>query len=237
MRITRHLMLMMIVVSCTVQPDRQDQNGRILLVNAGEANRGRLASAIKRLSDCEPSVIGINFTFRSGNIESTDTLLSNAIRDAGNVVLVMLPKENDMIIRSDSMFVNSAIAEGLLYYGFDEDGAVTKQMMYISVNDDLLWSFPITLASYYDIEHSDEIMKSVAGNAYYTINQSNDKFEVIEIDTEYECSWIKGKIVLIGYLGPKTEDMFTFYDAKKYNTWILANCVEDIVNRRFERAN
>lgn len=151
---------------CTRQPELA-MNDDIILVNAGHKDRKELSLAIDRLARCNPTIVGINFLFRGRQQMSDDTLLANSIKRAGNIVLASALRDGK-IISSDSLFTTSALAEGLIYYGLD-GGSVSKQMMYISVGVDLVWSFPTTLASYFDFDKSDHIMKSVRGNRFYEI--------------------------------------------------------------------
>lgn len=231
--------LLIIFAGCTNQPEKKTLNSNIILVNAGNSDRVKLSAAIRSINECRPKVVGVNFVFEDGNVMSSDTLLANSLNDAGNVVLVSLMAGDSKIVTSDSLFVKHALAEGLLYYGFDENDNVKKHMLYVSVGDELFWSFPTTLASYYDIEHSDEIMNGAAGNTYYEIAYNGDQaFKILDIDKNMDCSQLQDKIVLVGYLGPETEDMYPVGDGEsKYSTWILANCVENIINRRFVKAD
>lgn len=205
----------------------------IILVNAGHANRTEVSELLNKLTLCNPKIVGMNLVFEGRRDLLSDTLLANSIKKAGNVIMVSLPREKQ-IINSDSLFTQNALAQGLLYYGFTDDSIVSKQMMYISNGDDLMWSFPTTIASYFDIDHSDNIMKSAQGNQFYEIDFSNN-FQTIDITDEFDCSSLAGKIILVGYLGPADEDTYLIPgDEKKYSLWILGNCIRNILDNHFE---
>ena len=220
------ILVLVILTGCRSQPELAIDT-EIILVNAGQADRNEIASAINRLARCQPKVVGINFVFEDKKETSSDLHLAESIKEAGNIVLVSRLKD-EKIISSDSLFTSYALAQGPLYYGLDNDDSIDRQMMYMSVGDDLIWSFPTTLASYFDVDVIDRIMDSGRGNTFYEIDYRND-FKVIDINSDYDCALISGKMVIMGYLGPGDEDLYsTSTGHKKYSTWILANCVRNI---------
>jgi hypothetical protein len=55
---------------------------------------------------------------------------------------------------------------------------------------------------------------------------------------EFDCSLMENKIVLIGYLGPEKENMYLIPTGeRKHSTWILANCVRNILDGHFDLAD
>jgi CHASE2 domain-containing sensor protein len=221
---------------CTEQKSEPPIDEDIILVNAGHSNRIELSNAINALSKCKPKVIAINFVFGQRKGDASDSLLYSSFKDASNVILVSLLKDQK-VVSSDSLFNKAALAQGVQYYGLDDDSSVTDQMLYISVGDDLLWSFSTTIASYFDIDHSDVIMKSARGNRLYKIDYGSN-FRIIDINEEFDHSLLKDKIVIVGYLGPEKEDMYSIPGGdKNYNTWILATCVRNILDGHFDLAD
>src|SRR5688500_7953025 len=108
-----------------------DQN--IVVVNIGDLSRREIAEEIQIISQYKPKVIGIDVFFdcRTGLRDTVNCaplrdvmgnlMLSNAIREAGNVVLVtkvlqadsLLPVDTyDSLRRSDPMFRDFAVREG-----------------------------------------------------------------------------------------------------------------------------
>ena len=117
-----------------------DQN--IVIVNIGNLSRRQIAEQIQIISKYKPKVIGIDGFFDcSKRLRDTvncpqlrDTfgnlMLSNAIQEAGNVILVtkvlqadtLLPADvYDSLRRSDSLFIAPAIREG--YANLETDAA------------------------------------------------------------------------------------------------------------------
>jgi hypothetical protein len=220
------ILIAFLLIDCRNENLRPVDN-EILLVNAGNANREEIATAIDRLAKCGAKIIGVNLIFKDQQSASADLHLAESIKNAGNVVLVSIINGNK-IVSSNELFTAGALAQGPHYYGMDGDSAISEQMIYISLNDDLVWSLPATLASYFDVENMDRIMKNTKGNRFYEIQYKND-FTVIDIRSEFDCGSISGNLVIIGYLGPGEEDLqLTRLGEKRYATWILANCVRDI---------
>jgi CHASE2 domain-containing sensor protein len=224
-----------VLICCKSQPELAIDNG-IILVNTGRAGRVEISEALDRLAKCRPKVVGINFVFSDRQKSSSDLRLAKSIKASGNIVLVSLLRDQD-IISSDSLFVSSALGEGIIHYGVEEDGSVSKHVLYTSVGDNLVWSFPTALASFFDIGNSDHIMRSAQGNQFYKINYQND-FKVVDINEEFDCTLFSDKIVLVGYLGPDNKDLYlTSFGQRRYSTWILANCVQNIRDGHLEPGN
>ncbi|MEJ7645448.1 MAG: CHASE2 domain-containing protein [Chryseolinea sp.] len=220
---------------CKIQSELPIDN-EIILINAGLAGRNEISIALDRIAACRTKVVGINLVFPSRQEPLADIRLAKSIKNAGNVVLVSLLKD-DKIISSDSLFTSSALAQGLINYGFAEDGSISAQMLYTSIGDDLIWSFPTTLASYFDINRSDEIMRAAQGNQFYKIDYKYN-FRVVDIGEEFNCALMSDKIVIIGYLGPGNEDLYlTSSGQQRYSTWILGNCLKSIQEGHFEKRN
>lgn len=207
-----------------------------MLVNLGNADRGKIGKALSAISPCNPKVIGIDLVFKDSRYNKADSILFNAIQQADNVILPQNLEDGE-IISSSPYFASVCKAQGLLNFGYTQE-QVTKHKIYFSYADQLVWSFPVTIASYYDVENSDKIMKSVLANEYYEISYKwkAENFEVIDVDSlDFECPKIKDKIVLMGNLGPGSEDLFDTPNGKIYGTIIVANFVENLLEEQFEK--
>jgi CHASE2 domain-containing sensor protein len=232
--------LTMVLMCC--QESAKDQRGSVIstdsitILDVGSMSRAEIANAIEMIAACRPKVIGINLVFEGRSDNQSDSILAGAIRDAGNVVLVMDTK-NNKLNSSDSLFVKESAAQGLRYLG-GEDNKVSTCQIFTTIDNNLLWSFPVTVAGQFNPEVAINTMNSVKGNVYYKIffDADNDDFEYVKLD-KVDCSKVVDRIILIGSMGGK-EDLFeTSTGAKLYGTVIMANAIGNILNGRFEEVS
>ena len=235
-------MILAILAFGCVEKKSNDKTARlfqpIVIFNAGDEDKASIAHLLNRINTCSPKVIGINFLF-GNNGQVMDTTLSNSIKGSQNAVLTSI-YQDEAYFRSDTLFRSVAAGEGLIELGVDDKGIVTKQMIFVSIADELKWSFPMTVASYYDADKSVVTMHNAVADEYYEINyESGEDFMILEgNDSTWDCSSIKDKIVLIGFLGPGSKDTYSIPGGeKKYATWILASCIRDILNGDFKKVN
>jgi hypothetical protein len=153
-------------------------DGRIVLVNLSQATRRDLSQAIRIISQHKPKVIGIDSFFNcEGGFYDTlscpqllDTLgnlmLSSAIQDAGNVVLVSRLLQSDSLVDagaidlydsieySDPMFrehATSAFANLVTGASYQEDVKICKSLiprMVVNGKEEL--AFSVMMAMKYD---------------------------------------------------------------------------------------
>lgn len=208
-------------------------------MNIGSSNRSEIAQAILNISSCKPKVIGINVLFEDFRANASDTSLSEAILKSGNAILVTNIIKGTLY-KSNIFFSRSSLGEGLMYFGF-KDKVVDRHKIFVSHRNDLLWSFPATVASYFDSRIAGSLMEKTLGNEFYRIRHQYDleDFNVLKANetSGFDCSMINGRIVLFGYLGPRDEDVYLINGSDgAYGTVILANCLENILAGYFVKA-
>jgi CHASE2 domain-containing sensor protein len=216
-----------------------DQN--IVIVNIGNLSRRQIAEQIQIISKYGPKVIGIDGFFDcSKGLRDTiscpqlrDTfgnlMLSNAIQEAGNVVLVtkvlqadtLLPPDvYDSLRRSDSLFTAHAIREG--YANLDTDAAFQDDVKTCRLFNPKLdikgkphYAFAVEIAMAYDPTRTQEFLQrnnyseviNYRGNVYDIFGSTNYPqmfytLDVEDIATEnFVPDMIKDKIVIFGFLG------------------------------------
>lgn len=125
-------------VFSTLQKD-PDLDTRIVLVNIGQADRRFIAQQIATISQSKPKVIGIDSYFNcEGGFYNpvacpalADTLgnllLSNAIQEAGNVVLVSRFLQTDSLIAADSLKLGTSID---IYDSIETSDAIFNEHAY-----------------------------------------------------------------------------------------------------------
>ena len=216
-----------------------DQN--IVIVNIGNLSRRQIAEQIQIISKYKPKVIGIDGFFDcSKRLRDTvncpqlkDTfgnlMLSNAIQEAGNVILVtkvlqadtLLPADvYDSLRRSDSLFVTPAIREG--YANLDTDAAFQDDVKTCRLFNPKLdikgkphYAFAVEIAMEYDSIKTQKFLErnnyseviNYRGNVYDIYGSTNypQMFYTLDIEdvaTEnFVPEMIKDKIVIFGFLG------------------------------------
>jgi CHASE2 domain-containing sensor protein len=221
-----------------------DEN--IVLVNIGNLDRRGIAEQIQIISKYKPKVIGLDgfFDCATGLRDTVncpqlkDTLgnlmLSHAIREAGNVVLVskvlqadtLLPEDvYDSLRRSDAAFLDYALAEGFASLETDaayQDDVKTcrKFNPQIAVKDDVQYAFSVKMAMLYDSALTNRFLKrdnyseiinyrgnvvDFHGTTYYP--QMFYTLDVSDVMTEnFVSEMITDKIVIFGYLGETIGD-------------------------------
>jgi CHASE2 domain-containing sensor protein len=198
----------------------------IVLVNLGNLTRGELAAQIKILNKFRPKVIGIDAFFEAEKDAPTDSALSLALSEYGNVVLVSkLTGYNEEKSYYDSIGYSIKRFSRHTMDGFanlpdDEKGGfrtIRDFRPFEHVKDSIVPAFSSKIAGIYSREALSLLQKR--GSAVEKINYKGNynKFYFIDaaqsLDPEADFSFLKNKIVLIGYMGPdfntKTlEDIF-----------------------------
>jgi CHASE2 domain-containing sensor protein len=232
------------------QPDVDES---IVIINIGYLNRGQIAQQLQILSKYEPKVIGIDSFFDcSTGLRDTvncpqlkDTMgnlmLSNAIKEAGNVVLVSKVLQQDTLLdgntfdslrRSDSIFLDNARADGFASLETDaafQDDVKTCRTFNpeIKVGDKIQRAFSVELAMAYDSAITRKFLSrdnyseviNYRGNVYDIFGSTNYHHMFFTLDVEdvmnenFVPEMIKGKIVILGFLGgylgdPSWDDKF-----------------------------
>ncbi len=216
-----------------------DQN--IVVVNIGDLSRGEIAEEIKIISQHKPKVIGIDSFFGCPSL-LRDTvncpklrdvmgnlLLSNAIQEAGNVVLVtkvlqadtlLPPNQYDSLRRSDPMFSDFAVREGYANLDTDaefQDDAKTCRVFNprIEVDGKTNYAFAVEIAMEYDSVKTKKFLErnnyeeviNYRGNVYDIFGSTGypNMFYTLDVDDvrsgNFMPDMLKDKIVIFGFLG------------------------------------
>ena len=221
-----------------------DQN--IVIVNIGRLSRREIGQQIQIISKYKPKVIGLDSFFDcSTGLRDTvncpqlkdelgNLILSNAIKEAGNVVLVtkvlqadsLLPENTyDSLRRSDPNFRDYAMAEG--YASLETDAAYQDDVKTcrrfnpkIKVNETVHYAFSVRMAMVYDSAKTNQFLSranyseiiNYRGNVVDFFGTTNYPqlfytLDVEDVMTEnFVSEMIKDKIVIFGYLGETIGD-------------------------------
>ncbi len=202
---------------------------KIVLVNFGGPSLGRagLAAELERINKFEPAVVGIDAFFRKPGADPyADSLLSEACRKTKNLVLVsklenwdsVKNRFNDLTLSADifSRYAESGFAN--LITGGEEGYLTTRE--YTSrqnIDSTIEWCFTGKILSLYDNKKFKTLIDRNAPKEVINFAGNYDHFFRLDytdiLDTTKDLSFLKGKIVLMGYLGeqlgePSLTDVF-----------------------------
>ncbi len=216
-----------------------DEN--IVVVNIGDLSRREIAEEIQIISQYKPKVIGIDVFFdcRTGLRDTVNCpplrdvmgnlMLSNAIREAENVVLVtkvlqadsLLPVDKyDSLRRSDPMFRDYAVREG--YASLDSDAEFQDDVKtcrvfnpQIEIKGKMVNAFGVEMAMEYDSVKTQKFLDqnnyaeviNYRGNVYdiYGSTGYPNMFYTLDVEDvrtgNFMPEMIRDKIVIFGFLG------------------------------------
>lgn len=194
----------------------QKGDTNIVLVNIGNLSRKGIAEEIKVINQYEPKIIGIDAFFRSEKDYESDSLLAEALNSSQNIVLVSkLNYFNSSIQKFDSLELSHEKFSRFTNHGFanlvinEAEGFRTSRIFSPkeSVKDSAELAFGVKIVQLID-ENSYQALKD-RNNTIEIINYKGNlnKFYCIDVrdifNSTFDKSFIKDKIVLMGYLGPE----------------------------------
>jgi CHASE2 domain-containing sensor protein len=196
-------------------PTTADTN--IVLVNIQNLNRAQLAQQIEILNKYEPAVIGIDAFFRKEKGPDMDFPLEMALSQVKNLVLVSELEGGleetgcfDSVSTSHPMF-NQYAHNGFANVIAAAEGkgfrTVKDFYPYYCVADTTYPNFTVKVASFFDPAAVERLKERGHEEEYINWRGRYNKFLALDWDDvlleKYDLSFIKGKIVLMGYLGPR----------------------------------
>lgn len=193
----------------------------IVLVNIGRLSRAGIAKQISNIMKFQPKVLGIDSFFRTPKDSITDEILANELHQSRNIVLVSelknLNNETmtfDSLVKSISKF-SEGVRSGFANLHIDADAFRTCRQVAIAekANNKNEYSFPAKVLSIYAPDKFKKLMDR--NNDFEIINyrRNIDKYTIIDAEESLsdtaDFSFIKGKIVLLGFLGIDTSRQCT----------------------------
>ncbi|MFH1050222.1 MAG: CHASE2 domain-containing protein [bacterium] len=198
-----------------------EKDTNIVLVNIGTLNRQGIADLINIINAYEPKVIGIDSFFRKPKSGNQDSALAQALSEVKNLVLVSEAIHLDDDFKFDTMLYSNEMFSKYAHNSYaniiTDDKSGFRVVRSISpreyVNDSLCLFFAV------------EVAKQVAPDKVRKFLERDNEFEYVNfkrniysgkftaLDCDYviqnkeKLSFIKNKIVLMGFLGPDIETL------------------------------
>jgi hypothetical protein len=203
----------------------------VTLIDIEGLDKAGVGNLLVRIKHCNPKIVGINKIFETIEYNVGDSILANAIKLLGNVILVE-GTDGRSVFGSSKSFTKHCLDSGLMGFSYDEDGVYHK--LTIPIGNKMHWSFAFTLAANFKGGLASDIMTRYLPNTYYDtdLKIKSEAFDIIT-DKNFEssdCQKLTGRIVLLGDLG--ISDRITVIN-KKFNeptTLIIAIIIESIIN-------
>ncbi|TAF34603.1 MAG: CHASE2 domain-containing protein [Cytophagales bacterium] len=219
----------------------------IVLVNIGELPRDGIAEQINILSECQPKVIGLDALFDGERDAPVDSALSAAFERAQNVVLACSLARDTVIgkeIYYDSMW--RPIEKFSKYVELAYANMVTEETG--ATNDDFATCrvfspfetlvegknkpkrelfLSTAIARRFDAKKVDAFLAQADHREFINFRGNWNKFTVLDVDDVLKKNFtpelIKGKIVLMGYMG--SDYTALTWDGDRFYTPLNANLV------------
>lgn len=233
------LILIFLLLGC--KSKETNRSNLIYIVNTTLMDRRMIADFLTKLGECHPKIVAINALFDRSE-KSYDDVFANSIRESKNVVLVSDIAEDETIVHSDSMFVNQALSDGVTTFEFSGD-ILSYYQTFKTINGQIVWSFPVTIVSYFKEGMASEIMRKTKANVNYeiVIRKTIDDFQQLtEADLNgNECLDLTEKIILMGDVGPGDKDLFVINESgdRTYATIVIANLIEQLLDGEFKEVD
>ena len=231
----------------------------IIIVNISDLKRDKIAILINLINNYEPKIIGVDGVFSKPKGDSVDKPLADAFSKVKNLVLVnrlVYDNDNNKVYVEKSLPLFSQYAKSGFANFIDEVDfrTVRKFSPKEFVDKDIVMAFSTKIAEIYypnavkklfERENESEIIYFKRNMKKYRIIDCSDAF-----NNQDTLGIVKGKIVLIGFLGPdlktlSTEDNFYTplnpnYIGKSYpdmyGVLIHANIISMILNGKYINA-
>lgn len=195
-----------------------DLNENIVLVNIDRLNRKEIAEVLDELKKFKPKVIGLDIIFKDKDDPVWDKFLADQLKDTSLVFAYSILGKRQ--VTTNSAIHRSIDDMGYSNFNFDTEAAVIRNFQAVKITaKDTLISFPAAIAmkcksaewlrenlSYFEMERPIK----------YSGNRNN--FLILEredIIGQKEISFLKDKIIMIGYLG-NSDNHFHDMEDKHY---------------------
>lgn len=240
--------------------EKQKPDTNIVLVNIAQFNRAQIAKQLNIINSFKPKVIGLDaFFFHKKNFKE-DVPLMMALSETKNLVMV-----TDLVAPDKTgLCFDSAITSHTQFHRFGTSGFADMRTSHegfrtvrdfvpkFCLNDTTAYSFAAQIVSIFDPEAFQQLVKrdrveeTINWKGNYTHFFSIEADDLLEKNIDF--SFLKDKIVLMGYLGnnrvgePTLEDAFftplnaipagrSFPDMQ--GVTIHANIISQIIGRRY----
>jgi CHASE2 domain-containing sensor protein len=196
-----------------------DIDTNIVLVNIGNLNRKGIARQIMIINEYKPLAIGIDAFFKDEKSPEIDTPLMKAFFDTENLILVSdLKKTDSTKTNFDTLHTSHEKFRRLAETGFanfvinkGDFRTVRKFSPREYVGDSLELSFPVKIASILFPNRTKKFLSRNNELEIINYRRNINKYRTLDasevLEQRIDLSFIQGKVVLMGFIGPKIGDI------------------------------
>jgi CHASE2 domain-containing sensor protein len=191
------------------QKQHTDIDTNIVIVNIGENDRQSLIQELQIIKSFEPKVIGLDVTFVSQKEPATDSLLRAELHGnipiilTSNIVYDQEQKGNTFSIESSHPFFEKQKEEGYGNFLSKEGHAVRYYAPFLKREGSQIASLSARIVEVFNKDAYDELLARNRKSEIINYRSNNfPKLDVSDIYGSADLSFLSGKIVLMGYMGP-----------------------------------
>jgi CHASE2 domain-containing sensor protein len=190
------------------QSKRTDIDTNIVLINVGENNRAAIAEQLEVIQSFKPKVIGLDVTFIEQKDPTIDSLLKHALHGKIPVMMteniVYNEQDNDaqFSIESSHPYFAKQNDEGYGNFLAEEGNTVRYYTPQLEKNGKQIPSLSVRITEIFDNEATRKLI--VRNRKSEIINYRTNNFPKWDVDDVFgsaDLNFIRGKIVLMGYMG------------------------------------
>lgn len=178
----------------------------IILFNIANSNRAEIAALLLDIDKCSPLMVGVDITFPKHKEFLEDSILADALEKTNNDILAYRFNSAGKEVRSIDEFRKFASDEG--YVNLDRREEVASHFIPVrNVDGNLHESFALKIIKRWkpELKYNLPAGKSIP-ILFLRSQQQYYYFIRKDLLDENVCELLKGKIVLVGFLGPGDED-------------------------------
>jgi len=181
-------------------------DNEIVIVNIGDGDRSEIADLLLKIEKCKPLVIGIDALFLKEGESSKDSVLEDAFSIMSNDILAYRFDSTGKIERSVEEFRSKTSGEGFI--SIEQENGVLNHFIPVKEEKGIVYeSFALKVIKLW----KPAFKLSISSNKSIPIRfkRSQEDFHYFEKPNLEESAvreFLGKKIVLVGYLGPSSED-------------------------------
>ena len=191
----------------------------IVLVNIEDLGRKDIATLVDKVHQANPAVIGLDVFFSDNADSIGDPLLNASIKNAGDkLVLAGFYNDEDKRFNNDyKTFAGSVYGHANIITNEDRTAVVRRFQPAFRLANTMIYSFAAAVAKKYSQPAFDELISHNNRPEYINYKGNKNTFLVLNYrdilnDSLADISYLKNKIVMIGFLGGKTKSTEDFND-------------------------
>ncbi len=201
--------------------ERLDQNqtldAHIVLINVEHESRNELALVLQKVLEEKPKIVGFDVILKEFERTAADTLLAQLLNKKNVVSTSVIQPENSKIT-NHPFFIKEG-SSGFANFNFDSKSSVIREFngVYTS-NGNLEMSFSVAVAKKYisqEVWEATNMDAKIAKPRVINYQGGLDRYlhftadEILKLD---DGSLLRGKAIILGYLGSPTGNEFDVED-------------------------